>query len=205
MDSDSIFRILLLLSGVALLTIRLYYQSKILPDRQRTTVTGRSWRLIPGALAALTSIVFSCAFIFFPGALAWSYGNYPGWLRWFGAIVLAVGLLLLWATHHCLGASFHSFVVRKSGQVLVESGPYRTVRHPIYTALMLSYLGGGLLTSSLVLTFVVGPLFALHVALRIGEEEQAMVAQFGTSYRAYMARTGRFIPPLRLPLWLGRR
>jgi protein-S-isoprenylcysteine O-methyltransferase Ste14 len=205
MGSESVFRVLLLLAGIALLAIRAYYQSKILPDRQRTTVTGRSWRLLPGAMASLTSIVFSGAYIFFPKAFPWSYGDYPIWLRWVGVLVLLVGLLLLWAAHHHLGASFHSFVVRKSGQVLVESGPYRTVRHPIYTALMLTYLGGGLVASSLVLTFVAGPLFALHVALRIGEEEEAMVEQFGASYREYMARTGRFLPPLGWPARMGPR
>jgi len=205
MHSDTIFRVLLILCGVALLSIRVYYQSKIIPDQPKTTVTGRGWRLIPGALAALTSVVFSGAYIFFPSAFPWSYGSYPGWLRWCGAIVLCAGILLLWAAHHHLSASFHSFVVRKAGQALIESGPYRTVRHPIYTAFMLTYLGGGLLASSLVLTFAAGPLFALFVALRIDEEEETMLAQFGARYREYMERTGRFVPPLRVRRWLGRR
>lgn len=196
MNVDSLFRFLFILSGIGMLAIRAYYQSKILPEQRRTKVTGSSWRLIPGAMAAITAVVFGFAYIFSPSSLAWSYVGLPAWLRWVGAFMVLVGILLLWAAHSHLGVSFHSLVVRKSCQVLVESGPYRTVRHPIYTAYILNYIGGGLLASSLVLTLVPGPLFALFVALRIGEEEEAMIAQFGASYQDYMARTGRFLPPL---------
>jgi protein-S-isoprenylcysteine O-methyltransferase Ste14 len=197
MDHDIAFRFLFLLATIAMLVIRVYYQSKILPERRRTTVTGSSWRLIPGGIAALTSIVFGLAYLFFPSAFPWSYADYPAWLRWLGAVFLLGGILLLGIAHHHLGASFHSLVVRKSGQVLVQSGPYRTVRHPIYTAYLLNYVGGGLLASSLVLTFIPGSLFALMVALRISEEEGAMLDQFGAGYEDYMRRTGRFVPPLR--------
>jgi protein-S-isoprenylcysteine O-methyltransferase Ste14 len=63
---------------------------------------------------------------------------------------------------------------------------------------MLNYIGGGLLASSLVLTCIPGLLFALFVALRIAEEESAMLEQFGQRYQDYMAMTGRFVPHLRL-------
>jgi protein-S-isoprenylcysteine O-methyltransferase Ste14 len=185
------FRILYVTLGVAMLSIRVYYQSRVLRDQRSTTVTGRSWRLIPGGLAATVSVVFSLAYILFPTAVPWSYGSYPHWLRSAGAAMLLVGLLLLWSAHH------HLLVVRKSGQSLVQTGAYRMIRHSIYAAYMLSYFGVGILASSLVLTFVAGPMFAVFVALRLREEESAMVAQFGQEYRDYMAATGRFLPPLR--------
>jgi protein-S-isoprenylcysteine O-methyltransferase Ste14 len=197
MARTTVFRGLFILSGVALFAIRFYYQSKIVPERDRTKITGSNWRLIPGAIAALVTLVFGFEYIFFPGAIPWAYAQYPPWLRWVGALILALGITLLGWAHHHLGKSFHSLVVRKADQVLVESGPYRTIRHPIYTAYMLNYVGGGLLASSLVLTFIPGPLFLLMVALRLGEEEAAMLAQFGARYQEYMRRTGRFLPPLR--------
>jgi protein-S-isoprenylcysteine O-methyltransferase Ste14 len=193
---ETIFRLLILLSGVAMLAIRSCYQSGVLRDRARTTVVGSRWRLIPGGIAALTTTVFGLAYVFFPSAFPWSYADWPDWLRWGGVAMLVAGILLLWSAHHYLGASFHSFVVRKSGQRFVEAGPYRFVRHPIYTAYTLSYLGAGLLACSLVLTFVATPLYLLLVALRIGEEESAMVAEFGEEYADYMGRTGRFLPSL---------
>ena len=142
-------------------------------------------------------MIFGGEYIFFPGAFPWAYVQYPTWLRWLGALVLAVGIVLLGLAHHYLGKSFHSLVVRKTDQALVDSGPYRTIRHPIYTAFMLTYTGGGLLASNLLLTLIAGPMFGLMVALRIEEEETAMLAQFGPRYAEYMNRTGRFMPRLR--------
>jgi protein-S-isoprenylcysteine O-methyltransferase Ste14 len=197
MESTTVFRVLFTLSALAMMAVRLYYQSKILPERDRTMVTGSSWRLIPGAVAALVTLVFGFEYIFLPGAFPWAYGLYPSWLRWLGAFLLVWGIALLGWAHHHLGKSFHSLVVRKADQVLVESGPYRTIRPPIYTAFALSYIGGGLLASNIVLTLIPGLLFGLMIALRIEEEETAMLAQFGAKYHEYMRRTGRFMPPLR--------
>jgi len=197
MDTDVLFRTTFLLAAIAQIIIRLYYQSKVAPERARTTVTGAGWRLIPGGISALTAITFGLAYIFFPNAMSWSYVDYPDWIRWVGVLALLAGTFLLAAAHHHLGKSFHSLVVQKSGQVLVESGPYRSVRHPIYTAYILNYFGGGLLASSLVLTFIPGPLYIVFVALRLREEEAAMVDHFGAAYQAYMTRTGRFLPNIR--------
>ncbi len=196
MSTDLVFRLLFILAAIAQAAIRIYFQSRILPEQARTKVTGQTWRLIPGAFAALTVLVFGFAFIFFPNAFAWSYADFPDWLRWTGAILLLGGVTLLAVAHHHLGKSFHSLVVQKSGQILVESGPYRLVRHPIYTAYVLSYFGGGLLASSLVLTLIPGPLYILFVALRLAEEEAVMIEQFGPEYRDYMSKTGRFLPRL---------
>ncbi len=196
MSSEMGFRVMILLGGLGVGAIRGYYQSKVLSERERTQETGRRWRLVPIALAALVNIVFGVAFIVAPRAWAWSYVRYPLWMRALGTVVLGAGVALLWWSHAHLGKSFHSLVVRKEEQVLVESGPYRWVRHPIYTAYLFSYIGTGLVASSWVLTFVSGALFALGAALRIPEEEAVMVAQFGDAYRALMARTGRLLPRL---------
>jgi protein-S-isoprenylcysteine O-methyltransferase Ste14 len=118
----------------------------------------------------------------------------PQGLRWLGVLALAVGITLLGVSHHHLDKSFHSFVVTKENQVFVESGPYRLIRHPIYTAYLINYVGGGLLAGSWVLTFIPGLLFGILVALRVKNEEQAMLDQFGLVYADYMQRTSRFLP-----------
>jgi len=205
MSSDISFRVLFILAAIAQFAIRVYYQSKVLPEQSKTRITGANWRLIPGAIATLTTLVFGAAFIFFPSGFPWSYGRFPDWIRWLGALMLLAGVSLLAAAHHHLGKSFHSLVVQKSGQVLVDSGPYRLIRHPIYTAYVLSYFGGGLLASSLVLTFVPAPLYILFIALRLAEEEAAMIGQFGPSYQDYMDKTGSFLPRLTALARLRRR
>jgi protein-S-isoprenylcysteine O-methyltransferase Ste14 len=155
--------------------------------------------LAAGAVAALTSLVFGAEYIFFRGAFRFPYLlPYPIWLRWLGAGLLAGGIWLLASAHHHLGKSFHSFVVSKEGQQLVISGPYRWIRHPIYSAYLLSYLGGGLLASNLVLTFVPLIFFSLMILNRIPREEELMRREFGEDYQQLEKHTGRLLPKLLL-------
>ena len=118
--------------------------------------------------------------------------EYPTWLRWLGVIMLTFGISLLWVAHLHLGKSFHSLVVLKEEQKLVKSGPYKWIRHPIYTAYFLYYIRGGLLAANWVLTFLPVFFFGLMVFLRIGEEEAVMIEKFGDDYCQYMERNGKF-------------
>jgi protein-S-isoprenylcysteine O-methyltransferase Ste14 len=81
-------------------------------------------------------------------------------------------------------------------QSLVTSGPYRFIRHPIYTA-FLFILGSTLFISAnwLIGTAWIG-MTVLEVASRVGFEEQLMLEYFGDQYRDYMKRTGRLLPKL---------
>jgi protein-S-isoprenylcysteine O-methyltransferase Ste14 len=198
MHSESVFRGLFVLSGVAMLCIRVYYQSRARQGGAQVVIREKGlMSLVAGSLAALTTLVFGAEYIFFPGAFSWAYVKYPDGLRWLGALGLAAGITLLSVSHHHLGKSFHSLVVTKENQMFVESGPYRWIRHPIYTAYIINYVGGGLLAGSWVLTFIPVLLFGLLVALRVKNEEQAMIEQFGQVYADYMRRTDRFLPPIR--------
>jgi protein-S-isoprenylcysteine O-methyltransferase Ste14 len=123
--------------------------------------------------------------------------RFPDWLRWLGALFLAGGITILGVAHHHLGKSFHSLVVAKGNQVLVETGPYRWIRHPIYTAYLMNYLGGGLLSSNLVLAIVPVIMYAILVATRMGQEETVLIELFGQKYVDYMKRTGRLVPRIK--------
>ena len=195
MSNEGIFRTLLIISGIAMMTIRIYYQRKVLPERKRTTVKGNPLGLIPGAIAALVTFTFGLEYIFAPGTFSFACAiEYPVWLRWVGVIMLVLGISLLGAAHHHLGRSFHSLVALKEGQVLVDTGPYRYIRHPIYTAYILNYVGGGLLSANWILTLFPVFFFALMICFRIGEEEEMLIEEFGERYREYMRRTGRLLP-----------
>jgi protein-S-isoprenylcysteine O-methyltransferase Ste14 len=197
MDQEIIFRILFLLSGAAMFAIRIYYQSKVRGDLHRSEIRDSGPRLIPGSIAAFVTLIFGAEYIFFPGTFSWAYSiQFPAWLRYFGVALLIAGISLLWLAHHHLGKSFYSLVILKEDQVLVESGPYRFIRHPIYSAYFMNYIGGGLLASNWVLTFIPVILFMLFVALRIAGEEETMIDKFGDKYVHYMEHTGRFLPKI---------
>jgi protein-S-isoprenylcysteine O-methyltransferase Ste14 len=111
----------------------------------------------------------------------------------FGLVLMLAGMALRWYSIRVLGASFTCEVSTRPGQVVVESGPYRWVRHPSYS--------GGLLTLLGVLVCCVNwaslPALILAVAgyaYRIRIEEQALARDLGSPYRDYMRRTRRLIP-----------
>jgi len=198
MKLETIFRGLFILSFLAMSAIRGYYQSRLLKDDNPLDFKEGRLSLIAGSIAALTTILFGAAYIFAPGAFPFAYAvQYPDWLRWLGASFLLVGILLLWSAHHHLGLSFHSLVGSKERQELVQTGPYAWIRHPIYTAYLLSYPGGGLLAGNIILTIIPTMMFALLVMIRMPQEEAVLRKRFGQAYADYMTRTGRLLPQLR--------
>ena len=203
MNTEIIFRALFILAFIAMLSIRIYYQSMVLHDQGKFEMKEGKLSLIAGSIAALTTLVFGSEYIFFPGFFTFAYVlHYPEWLRWLGALALAGGIVLLGVSHHHLGKSFHSFVGSKEAHVLVETGPYRWIRHPIYLAFLVNYVGGGLLSGNLVLTFVPVTMFAILTLLRMRKEEKLLVDLFGQRYVEYLEHTGRLLPrikKLRIP------
>lgn len=198
MKLDVMFRVVFTASTIAMVAIRITYQRRVPSDGGRVCIREGRASLAAGAIAALVTVVFGLEYILSPGVFAFAYAfRYPVWLRGVGGALLAGGVGLLASAHHHLGTSFHSLVVTKDGQVLVDSGPYRWIRHPIYLAYLLDYLGGGLLASNLVLTIVPVVAYTVLVALRMGREEAAMIDQFGEGYIDYIGRSGRLLPWLK--------
>ncbi len=103
---------------------------------------------------------------------------------------------MLWAAHHHLDISFNSLVGTREDQKLVKTGPYRLIRHPIYTAYFMNYLGGGLLASHWVLTFIPVIFFGILVFNRMGKEEQMLREEFGAEYQEYASQTGMLLPKI---------
>jgi protein-S-isoprenylcysteine O-methyltransferase Ste14 len=111
--------------------------------------------------------------------------------------MLVAGITVLGTAHYHLGLSFSSFVGSKEDHRLVQSGPYRYVRHPIYLAYLLSYFGGGLAAGNWVLAVIPLSCFAITACLRMPKEEEILSKLFGQTYTAYRQRTGRLLPRIR--------
>jgi protein-S-isoprenylcysteine O-methyltransferase Ste14 len=192
---ESFFRAAFVISGMVMFAIRIYYQRTVYAQGGTLRSEEPERGLLFGAPAALCVLVFGAAYIIKPGWPAWAFAvHFPTPLRVLGVPLLAGGLALLFLAHHYLALNFSSFVRVREGHTLVEDGPYRWVRHPIYLAYMMNYVGGGLVSGNWVLTFVPGLLFATMIALRVGQEEAELAAEFGERYEAYKERTGRFVP-----------
>jgi protein-S-isoprenylcysteine O-methyltransferase Ste14 len=143
-----------------------------------------------GYIAALT------AYVFCPRYLAWAIFPLPLWARWIGAGVSVGAVLLLAWVQWALGKNFNTTLHVREQHTLITHGPYRWVRHPMYTALFSLGVGWLLLTANGVVGVPLPLASAILICLRVPNEEALMVEQFGDAYRNYMARTGRFMPRL---------
>ncbi len=111
-----------------------------------------------------------------------------------GFCLFVLGLGLRWYAIIYLGRFFTANVAIAADHRLIDSGPYRFVRHPSYTGALLTFLGLGLSLGNIAsLAILIVPIFAVLV-WRIRIEEQALVEAFGERYRRYMDRTRRLIP-----------
>jgi protein-S-isoprenylcysteine O-methyltransferase Ste14 len=128
-----------------------------------------------------------------PGWMAWSSVSLPAWLRWTGVGLIAIACGLLVWTFRCLGKNLTDTVVTRQKHTLVIHGPYRWVRHPFYDSAALLALAVSLITANWFF-FVTGVVLFCLFIIRTRTEEENLVARFGDSYRAYMERTGRFLP-----------
>jgi protein-S-isoprenylcysteine O-methyltransferase Ste14 len=113
---------------------------------------------------------------------------------WIGLCIMVLGFgLRIWAVI-ILGASFRTTVETHTDQQVVRSGPYRLVRHPSYSGLILMCCGYGIAIQNwLSLAFaVVLPLVALLYRIRI--EEAVLVSSLGSDYKKYQSETKKLIP-----------
>lgn len=133
---------------------------------------------------------FGLAFVprFAMPASRWAFGV--------GLALLAVGGVLRRRCVRALGKYFTGAVAVVDDQPVIDSGPYRRVRHPSYGAAILLFTGVGVSLASwasAALLFVVSYAVYRH---RAAVEERALLAVLGDRYRAYRERTGRFVPRL---------
>jgi protein-S-isoprenylcysteine O-methyltransferase Ste14 len=159
------------------------------PVRQREPMASRLAFVVPSLLGALLLIIGH--------RLTGSLGARligGGWMRYGIALGLVViGITFgIWA-RRTLGGNWSGTVTLKVDHELVQSGPYRWIRHPIYTGLLLAVLGTGLAAGRLygVVAFVL-ILLALLWKLRV--EERWMRAEFGERYEQYRRSSWALIP-----------
>ena len=162
----------------------------LVQDRDRRPLIAAQSLLLAVSLVAMLFTLFK------PEWVRWAAFAVLRWLRWIGAVVGTVGAALLLWTYAVLGRNFFGGVKIRSGHELVQSGPYRWVRHPTYSAFLLLGVGFLLLSADWLVdgAWLAGT--ALVLASRLRPEESMLEEQFGAAYTAYRDRTGRLWPRL---------
>ena len=152
-------------------------------------------RLIAGRLlVALPLIAGILAYIVSPRSMAWSAYAGPGWLRWLGvALGLASMLSARWVLR-AIGSNVSETILTKSAHQLVTHGPYRWIRHPIYTTGTVLFVSLGLIAANwIILTFALIALVSIRFVV-VPMEERELIARFGAAYEQYRRGTGAMTP-----------
>ena len=163
---------------------------------KRRAKTGESRVEDRGSLALLWIVIVTSVTLSFvvasalPGA---GMGAVPG-VRFLGIVAFAAGLAIRWYSIVHLGRFFTVNVAIAAGHRLIDTGPYRFVRHPSYTGALMAFLGLALcLANWASLAVMLVPVFLVFLR-RMHVEEDALLQAFGNQYRDYMRRTKRLIP-----------
>lgn len=114
----------------------------------------------------------------------------------FGLVMMWLGIALReWAVW-TLGRYFTVVVRVVENQEVVDSGPYRWVRHPSYTGLLLTLVGLGAALGNWFSLLALATLPSVGMVIRIRVEERALLAALGEPYRQYARRHSRLVPGL---------
>ena len=114
-------------------------------------------------------------------------------MAWTAAILCAIGLAFaIWA-RVTLGSNWSGVVTLKEGHELVERGPYRFVRHPIYTGILTMFFATALAQGHLS-GFAGTLLMFASFWIKLRDEEKLMLRQFDERYTEYQQRVKRIIP-----------
>ncbi len=196
MRSDALLQIVLGAILLSVIGIRLYYmRSMRLPSKGRQ---GRGVKVsLRFRLGMLCGFALIATALVNPAWMSWSCLPLPLALRWCGAVLGVLAVCLLFWVHHSLGKNFSPQLRIRQEHALCTSGLYQWVRHPMYTILFMlsiAWLVG--LANWLVGVFWL-TIQTIVIGKRIDREEAELLEHFGDEYRAYMKRTGRFLPRLR--------
>jgi len=192
--------IFLLLLGAA----RCHFVSAVTQPADRSSSAANWMRHVPAYIASGAWAIYVAWLVVAPTKfVAWerwiATQGFAELLGWIAIPFLAAGLWLFWYGHAMIGHNWSFRIRLRQAHQLVTGGPYRLVRHPLYTALFLGYLGTMLALQSWILTAWF-PVFVVSYVLFAREEEDVLESAFGEAYRGYRRDTGMFIPR-----WVGIR
>ena len=199
-QSETLFRVVAAALFCTALGISAHFRRKA--DRAGGSV---SWEgegvpmLVALRLSGLALWAAVVAYLVNPRWMQWAQLALPPWARWVGAVIGVATVALLYWLFSSLGKNITPTVATRAEHTLVTHGPYRWVRHPLYSVGTLFFLALSLLAANWFIA--VASICVLQLlALRLPKEEARLVEHFGDAYRAYMARSGRLLPRFR-----GRR
>jgi protein-S-isoprenylcysteine O-methyltransferase Ste14 len=195
--NENIFRILAALILFTSMGISSYYRLKADKD------TGEKIsRKVDGSVlmtvirvGGLVLWLSPLVYLLNPAWMAWSKIGLPDWVRWLGVGIGLLSTVLIYWLFSSIGSGITPTSATRRQHTLVTSGPYRWVRHPLYTVGSSMFIAFGMMADNWFIA-ALGILTFILMASRTPKEEANLIEKFGDEYREYMKHTGRYLPRL---------
>jgi protein-S-isoprenylcysteine O-methyltransferase Ste14 len=193
--NENIFRIFAAITLVIGLSISVYFRRKADVDSGEKV----SWKkegilmILLLRIGGLVLWLSMLGYLIYPPLLAWSKFGLPVWIRWLGVGLGIVSLPLIYWMFRSLGAGITPTVATRKDHKLVTAGPYRWIRHPLYTFGTLFFLSFALMADSWFIAVMALVAIAL-LSIRLPKEEALLIEKFGNEYYEYRKRTGKYLP-----------
>lgn len=188
---NSTFKVVYLVLFLVITVVRKMATSKIQKSEflQRDKSTGDKVLLAFDSLGMIIPLIY----VFSPWL---DFANYslPDCTGWLGAILFVMAISILHLSHAHLGQYWSPVVGIKKQHVLITSGIYKYIRHPMYAAHIVWSIAQILLLHNWIAGWSFFAVMIPHYILRVGKEEAMLKKQFGEEYEMYQKNTGRIIP-----------
>jgi protein-S-isoprenylcysteine O-methyltransferase Ste14 len=130
-----------------------------------------------------------------PAWMAWSKIGFPEWVRWLGVGIGVISVFGIYWLFSSIGSGISPTSGTRQNHVLSTKGPYKYIRHPLYTFGSSLFISFGMMADNWFVALL-GMLAFIAMAVRTPKEEANLIEKFGEEYREYMKHTGRFLPKL---------
>ena len=119
------------------------------------------------------------------------------WQVWLSTTLLAIAVLLSWTGARALGRHLRFEAALRTDHKLVQTGPYRFIRHPIYASMLCLLTGTGVMIASPMLFAAALVIFLIGTEIRVRIEDRLLAEHFGPDCVAYRRRVRAYIPLVR--------
>jgi protein-S-isoprenylcysteine O-methyltransferase Ste14 len=195
--NENFFRILAALTLLTAMGISSYFRIKADKETGEKISRKVDGSVMMNIIKFLGLILWLSPFVYLvnPQWMAWSKLGLPEWVRVLGIGVAIVNDVLLYWLFSSIGSGISPTSATRKEHKLSTSGPYRWVRHPLYTVGSMLFISFGMMADNWFIA-ALGILAFIAMAKRTPQEEANLIEKFGDEYREYMKHTGRFLPKL---------
>jgi len=189
-------RFVLIGLSLTFLAVGMYHRIRAAQSGERLDRRKEGLPILIGLrLAGLATLASAAVWLWDPQWFAWAAFPAPEWERWIGVGGFALAIGWLTWMFVSLGSNLTDTVVTRRNAQFVDRGPYRYVRHPMYSGILMLGASLGLAFGTWLMPVTAILMFSI-LARRTRIEEIYLVERFGEQYRNYMSRVGRFFPRL---------